>query len=130
MLVIDPYNSLEHTAEKGDSETAYIAKFLNKLRFFARKYQVHLIVIAHPKKVMKDKNGVYEVPDPYDVSGSANWYNVSDNFFTVYKNTSSTELHVKKVKHSHYGQLGICRFEFNRDTEIFTEFKEFKKEWE
>lgn len=130
MLVIDPYNSLEHTAEKGDSETAYIAKFLNKLRFFARKHQVHLIVIAHPKKVMKNKDNVFEVPDPYDVSGSANWYNVSDNFFTVYKNTSVTELHVKKVKHSHYGKLGTCYFNFNTDTEIFTEFQQIKKEWE
>ena len=49
VLVIDPYNKLEHTMKTGESETNYISKFLDKLVMFARVNNVFVALVAHPR---------------------------------------------------------------------------------
>ena len=71
---------------------------------------VHLFLVAHPTKVMKDKKtGLIEVPNLYSISGSANFYNKTSNGITVYLNrqTNKSEIHIQKVKFKHWGQVGM-----------------------
>jgi len=113
-LVIDPYNRLE--SQQGNrSETQYISEFLDKLTNFAQINDVLVILMAHPTKQPKNKDGVVEAPTLYDISGSANFYNKADFGITVHRNRleNSVEVHVQKVKFKHLGECGVCYFKYN-----------------
>ena len=114
MLVIDPYNKLEHNLPKGLNETQYISLFLDKLISFARKYNILCFLVAHPVK-MKVEDGVYEVPSLYSISGSSHFYNKTDFGICVYRNfvTNNVEVYVQKVKFKHLGKPGISNFHYN-----------------
>lgn len=120
MLVIDPWNEVEHDRPSGMSETEYISISLSRLRKFARKHEVAVFVIAHPKSMTKDKDGAYPVPSPYDISGSANWRNKADNCFAVHRDladdSASVEIHVQKIKFKIVGKLGMVKFRYDRIT--------------
>ncbi|MBO5742506.1 MAG: toprim domain-containing protein, partial [Bacteroidaceae bacterium] len=54
VFILDPYNCLEHQIPTGQSETQYISEFLEKLRSFARRRQVLVVLAAHPTKMKRD----------------------------------------------------------------------------
>ena len=116
-LVIDPWNELEHLRRDGQNETEYISVALKRMRQFARKYGIHLWIVAHPAKLYRDKNGNIPIPTPYDISGSARWRDKSDNCITVWrdftKNDSIIEVHVQKVRFKQDGQLGNVELTYN-----------------
>jgi twinkle protein len=115
VLVIDPYNRIEHKYEN-ISETQYISKFLDKLTDFAKFNRVLVILVAHPKKMQKG-----EVPNLYDISGSANFYNKADYGFVVHRPTNSetgvmgniVQIFIYKVKFKHLGQQGTLELNYN-----------------
>lgn len=117
-LVIDPYNKLDHTIEKGETETVYISKFLDKLTAFAQNHQVHIFLIAHPTKMQENDDGTFKVPTLYNISGSAHFYNKTDNGITVYRNfdNNTTSVFVQKVKFKHIGQTGVQDFFYDTNT--------------
>ena len=58
---------------------------------------------------------MYRVPGLYDITGSANWYNVVDNGFTIYRNQYDyTDIYVRKVKHGFMGKIGKIQLKFNK----------------
>ncbi len=113
-LIIDPYNKI-HASFNGQSETQYINEFLTKLTIFKQKYDIHIFLVAHPRKMSKKDNGLYEVPTLYDIAGSANFYNQVDNGITVYRNFETNFIHVyvQKVKFRHIGEIGEAIFNYN-----------------
>lgn len=119
-LVIDPWNNMDHDRPNGTSETEYISQSLTKIRQFARIFDVHVWVLAHPMKMQKDKDGSYGVPSPYDISGSANWYNKADNIFTVFRNKTDkfalVEIHIQKIRFHECGELGVCGLRYSPDS--------------
>ena len=122
-LIIDPWNTLEHLIPPGISETTYISNQLAKLYSFKQRYNVHLFLVAHPKKMMKDKKTMqYEVPTLYDINMSANFFNKADNGFTVYRNFAEkrTYVYVQKVKFRHMGKVGHTKFLYDWDCGRFT----------
>lgn len=123
-LVIDPWNEIEH--QRGNvSETDYTSMALTKIRRFARRYDVHCWVIAHPTKMQKDKTtGQYPVPTPYDISGSAHWRNKADFCLTIHRPDMSKNLvdvYVQKVKFKHLGKLGQCSLAYEWQSGTFTD---------
>ena len=54
ILVIDPYNRLEHKIPVGMSETHYISSFFDKIGNFAKRKNVMVILVAHPTKMKKE----------------------------------------------------------------------------
>lgn len=106
-FVIDAWNKLDH--HYTTNETKYISEQLDKLSFFCEKNKVHLFLVAHPTKIQKDKStGNYEIPNLYNISGSANFYNKTANGITVYRNytENTTEIYIQKVKFKHWGKVG------------------------
>ena len=73
---------------------------------------MHVVIVAHPTKLRKDKNGSYPVPTPYDISGSAHWRNKADNAISVYRpnmtdyKDPSFEIHVQKIRFIEVGRVG------------------------
>lgn len=122
-LVIDPWNELEHSRPAGQSETEYISDSLRKMRSFARNFNIHLWIVAHPTKMQKMKDGSnrYDIPTPYDIAGSANWRNKADNCITVYRNDESVDVHVQKIRVKGVGRIGTARLKYKVSTgEYFT----------
>ena len=124
-LIIDPYNKI--SAPFGSqSETQYINEFLTKLTIFKQKYDIHIFLVAHPRKMQKKDNGQYEVPTLYDIAGSANFYNQVDNGITVYRNfeTGLSHVYVQKVKFRHIGEIGEATFQYNMQNGRYNELGE------
>lgn len=118
--VIDAWNKLEH--KYIGSETKYIGESLDKINAFNEENNVHCFLIAHPTKLTKNKdNGLFEIPNLYNIAGSANFYNKTDNGITVYRNYTEnrTEVYVQKVKFSHWGKVGNCEYSYDLDSGRF-----------
>lgn len=111
-LVIDPWNEIEHAKGSGISETEYISMCLTKIRLFARKYGVHVFIVAHPTKLQKGADGTYPVPTPYDISGSSHWRNKADNCIAVWRDVNHEEkpsqIFVQKVRFRFLGKVGMA----------------------
>ncbi len=114
-LVFDPFNKIEHLMSNGESETAYISRFLDKVSVFAKQHNVLVIIVAHPKKMMKTAAGTYDVPTLYDINGSANWFNKCDYGMSVYRDfkQNTTTVYVYKVKFRHLGAGGDAKLHYN-----------------
>lgn len=120
-LVIDPYNRLEN--EQGRSnETQYISNLLDKLTTFAQRHDVLIILMAHPTKMQKNKEGNIEIPNLYDISGSANFYNKADFGIVVHRHRAenTVEVRVQKVKFRHLGETGSAFFRYNLNNGRYT----------
>lgn len=122
-LVIDPYNRLE--SEQGDrSETLYISQLLDRLTNFAQRHDVLVILMAHPTKQPRNKDGIIEAPTLYDISGSANFFNKADFGIVVHRNRAENlvEVRVQKVKFRHLGECGIALFKYNINNGRYTPY--------
>ncbi len=72
VIIVDPWNELEHMPEPGESLTNYINFALQQIRGIAEKLEVHIVVVAHPKKPNGDN---LKIPGGYDIADSAAFYN-------------------------------------------------------
>jgi twinkle protein len=83
-FVIDPFNRIEQSANHSDNERLFIKKSLVTMSNFAKRTDSLLFLIAHPTKMQKEK-GIYKIPGPYDISGSADFWNMLDYTLTVHR---------------------------------------------
>lgn len=119
VLVIDPYNKIEHQSKSSENETQYISRFLDMLVNFAKFKDILVILIAHPRKMQRIMGQKHEVPTLYDISGSANFYNKADYGITIYRDRDEKGLinkgciHFQKIKFRHLGKTGVIEFRFN-----------------
>ncbi len=134
VIVIDPYNKLEH--KYTDSETQYISRFLDQIIQFAKINDVLVFLIAHPKKMNKSANGKIEVPSLYDISGSANFYNKTDYGITVHRSTddqnvmqNEVDVYFQKIKYKHLGKQGIIHLNYDYITGRFNQLGDDKSNW-
>jgi len=105
IVVIDPWNEMDHDRPRGMSLTEYTGFAIKQFKAFARKYQIHLIVAAHPAKQQKKEDGTYSVPTLYDISDSAHWYNKCDVGLVVHRDETGTILRTAKSKY--HDQIGV-----------------------
>ncbi len=65
VIVIDPWNELEHVRPKEMTQTEYTGWAIKSLKRFAKRERVHIIVVAHPAKMLRNKqDGKYPMSDP------------------------------------------------------------------
>lgn len=114
VLVIDPWNELEHARDKAFSESEYIGLCLQRVRKFARARNLILFIVAHPHMMRKDKDGNYPVPTMYDISGSAHWYNKSDFGISIWRNFAegSTTFNLQRSRDRFYATNGEVKFKY------------------
>ena len=98
MIVLDPWNELEHKRGRDETETDYIGRAIRAIKRFAKQYDVAFWVVAHPTK---PQPGVNKIPGLYDISGSANWANKADYGLTYHRpdpNENRAKIVVSKVR--------------------------------
>lgn len=133
-LIIDPYNEIESTRANNLSETEFISLLLSKLKRFAQTYDVHVWIIAHPRK-MNAVDGVIPVVGLYDISGSAHWANKADLGWCVTRDRHNpslpVEVHILKVRFKECGTSGgVAKFSWDKASGRYTEFVENEKEFQ
>ena len=104
MIVIDPWNEMDHYRGRDESLTEYTGRAIKTLKMFADRRNIHVAVVAHPAKMRRDGSGNYPVPELYDISDSAHWNNKPDLGVVVYRNFDEgiTEVHAKKIRDEPY----------------------------
>ncbi len=119
IIVVDPFNKLEANKDYSINMTDYISKFLDRLIRFTKKYKVITLLVAHPRKIY-DSNNDY-IPNAYDISDSAHFFNKSDYCFTVHgiKDTFTTTIKIDKVKYKHLGIGGKVVLDYDDKTGNF-----------
>jgi len=116
-FIIDPWNYIEHNRPNGMSETEYVSVCLTELKVFCIKTDCHVFLVAHPTKLKKE-NGKYEIATLYSISGSAHFFNKTDNGISIYRDAETNEVvvYVQKVRFDWNGKLGSCAFTLNKET--------------
>lgn len=112
-LRLNPWNWIANNT--GIDGTEYVSLVYSKIIRWCRIRGVHVFVIAHTTKIKKDKNGNFEVPNLYDISGSAHFYNKTHNGLTVYLdfNKRIMTAYIQKVKQSWLGQKGFVSYNYD-----------------
>jgi twinkle protein len=122
-LVIDNMSTVERQITgSSDNRHNQIGNMMRDLRSFARDLGIHIWLVAHPKKLNKVKQAVYEVPTGYDVGDSSHYYNAPDLGVTVYRNreTGQTEIHFWKIRFRFSGQEETDYFKFDITNSRYT----------
>jgi len=130
-LIIDPWNTVEHKFRDSENETNYVSRILASLNTFAKMYEIHIWVIAHPRKMENDANRKPVVPSAYDISGSANFFNKSDNVITIHRHKSEDDdyvgVHVSKIRFQYKnGRPAIAKLSYDIKTGKYYEYENIK----
>jgi len=107
-LVIDPFNKVRDTESNNGDVNVYTLEYLTKIEIFAKKYDVLVIIVAHPTKMYKDKDGNIEEPTMYNIKGGGEWYDASYHGILVHRNYENKTVKAKvlKVKFQNLGENG------------------------
>ena len=125
VCLIDPWNEIDHRRERDESLTEYTGRAIRRLKIFAKRYDVLVIVVAHPDKGARGKDA--EGIGLHDISDSAHWANKADIGVTVARigddpESTSTGIYVKKIRYQpEAGKIGEGVLQYDRDRRIFVE---------
>jgi twinkle protein len=100
---------MDHNRGGDMTMTEYTGFAIRQLKRFARKYRVHLTVVAHPTKMQRIKDGKYPVPSLYDIADSAHWSNKPDVGIIIHRfraTQNSTLIRFAKVRFRAIGRPG------------------------
>jgi twinkle protein len=109
VLVIDPWNELEHARRRDETEHQYIGRAIRMLKRWAKRNQCVVIVVAHPTKDV-GKDGKSRVPSLYDIEGSSHWFNKPDHGLVVDNPNDAHQearLFMRKVRFENTGKKGV-----------------------
>lgn len=133
VLVVDPFNVIDHQFSDRTTETQYISKLLNKIVLFCRVYDILFILVAHPHKLQKG-----DKPTMYTINGSSHFYNKSDYGIIIErlidKETgvmgNEVEINIQKVKFKHLGRQGVCDLNYNYNNGRYEEILNDVNSWD
>ncbi len=137
-VVIDPWNRIERAKPKNVSDTDFVGDCLARITNWIRARDAHLWLVAHPTKMtkerrfnpdgspmMKDGRVLMDYPPAtlYDISGSANFFNMADNGISVYRDKHGernlAQIHVLKVKFYENGKPGVAELRWDTASRRF-----------
>lgn len=123
VLLVDPWNEIEHARRSNENQSDYCNRAVMALKNFGRRFDVLVIIVAHPTKIGASK-------DPsdltlYDISDSAAFQNKADLGVVIAclgdPNTDSlTGIFIRKVRYQpDAGKLGAVELAFDKRSRIF-----------
>lgn len=122
VIMLDPWNEIEHARESRETETDYTNRAIRKLKRLAKVHKVLVIIVAHPKM---PEQGKLKCPTMYSISGSAHWFNKADYGIILWRENPSgdqSEVRIAKIKrHGAMGKPGKIQVRLNSGTANFEE---------
>lgn len=125
VLLIDPWNEIEHVRRRDETLTEYVGRALRQLKKFARDFGVLVIVVVHPTKAAQSKKP--EEISLYDCSDSAHFANKADLGVVVARMGTPevdniTSVFVKKVRYQpDTGKPGHVDLTFDQLSRTFSQ---------
>lgn len=121
LVVIDPFNRISKpNAEL--QETEFIRQMLVRLQKFAQNYELHIFLVAHPRKpgFIKSSEGRH-IPQGSDIASSQHFENIADFGLTVARDydLGVTNVHMWKVRFKWHGRKGVASLDYDPATGIF-----------
>lgn len=117
MLVVDPFNELEHKCGPRQSMTEYVGGTIRKFKRFGKSYDCLVDIVAHPTKLDHNRPGLYSISD------SANWANKADLSLVVQADdpmSNRRTLVVPKIRFTQFaGRKGEVEMDFDEVSEIY-----------
>jgi twinkle protein len=108
-FVIDPWNEISHNYGRLSTDQ-YIEQSLRTLKRKARRYNMLLIIVAHPTKLDEEKKATL-----YTINGSANWRNKCDHGIIIHRPFLDAHgIHVIVEKCKDHETMGIPGTHFMR----------------
>lgn len=123
VIVLDPWNELEHKMRAGEPETVYTSRALKAIKRFAQTYNVAFWIVVHPAKPDRSQSKD-RAPGLYDCSGSAHWANKADYGLTYHRPKPDENLAyiiVNKVRKGLPGKKGSVKVTYDWRTSEFQE---------
>ena len=125
LIIVDPWNELEHVPQPNESMTAYVNAAVKFLRQIAERLEIHIALVAHPRKMPTDRGA--KAPTGYDIADSSAFFNKPSLGVTVHRaeaneqHDAHVELHVWKVRDTRRYQFdkGIVRVGFDAITKRY-----------
>lgn len=125
VCLIDPWNEIDHRRERDETLTEYVGRAIRKMKIFAKRYDVLVIVVAHP-----DKSSRGRLPEQIglsDISDSAHWANKADIGVTIGRigelgESTSTGVYITKIRYQpEAGRIGDAVLQYDADARLFVE---------
>ena len=118
MLVVDPFNFIELPQIPGTTDADKITIVLKMIAEFAHEKNIALMLVAHPKKPVFTSGGTPVPLNLYDISGSANFYNMCDVGIIMERNIDKdvTFLRVLKARFDDLGDIGTAYTYYDKET--------------
>jgi twinkle protein len=118
-------DSLMRISLKTTDELNSQKEFASQLTSFAKKFNVHCHLVAHPRKGMKDT----EIPGKVDVRGTSHLTDLVHNVIMLYrpeaeekeKNSKVPDMLMMVKKNREFGIEGNIKMKFNSETKTFKE---------
>lgn len=121
VLILDPWNELEHHRRRDESLTEYVGRAIKKLKRFARVHNVLVIVVIHPTKEggLKSAGSL----SLYDAADSSHWVNKADYGIKIESDHLNGQLTVEvgKVRHKPTGRRGKTVFQYIPELELISQ---------
>jgi len=111
-LVIDPFNKVRDVDCTTEDVNRYTMEYLTKIETFAKKYDVLVMIVAHPTKMYKNGEGKIEEPTMYNIKGGGEWYDASYHGLLVHRDyeAKTTKVKILKCKFQNLGENGAEAF--------------------
>lgn len=129
LIIVDPWNELEHLPEPGESMTSYINFALQQIRVWAEQFDTHICVVAHPRKMPTE--GKPRAPSGYDIADSAAFFNKPSLGFSVHQEADEegnkwVVLSTWKVRNTQlYGfEKGLRKLTFHPEMMTYTQLED------
>lgn len=122
MLLLDPWNEVEHKRRPGENVADYTNRAIRLLKRFAHSYDVCTIVIAHPTKAAGQAVRSGEPMSLYDIADGATWANKAELGVMIHRASPHDRIAtvgVKKVKFYETGRIGDVSLMFDDETRQF-----------
>jgi len=110
VLVLDPFNKIPYKGNvesiTGNRVNDYTAKYHQLINQFETRFNVIVILVAHPVKMQKQESGKYLIPTFYDIKGGGEHYDMSHHGLVVHRDydLGLTMMGTLKVKFQHLGE--------------------------
>jgi twinkle protein len=123
MVLIDPFNEIEHRKGKDETLTEYIGRAIRKLKSFAMHYQVLVCVVVHPTKGSSQTDSADL--SLYSLADSSHWANKADIGVIVgrigsHETDTLTGIYTKKIRYQpDAGKIGQAILNFNTGSRLF-----------
>lgn len=125
IIVIDPWNEIEHSRNRDESMTDYVGRALRQIKDFGRRFDCLMIIVAHPTKGA----AVNKEPEEltlYDISDSPHFQNKADIGVVIGRLGDNpavdtlTGVYVKKIRYQPtIGIPGFIQINFDKDERMF-----------